>query len=95
MRQQFATDLVSEEAARNVDLLAPHNHNFLPVENLLRDDRREATQEVALAINHDGRRGECGHVESRQEIIQCQQGCKLHRAKESRSTYRIERQNRP
>lgn len=56
--------LVAEEAAGDVDLLAPHNDNFLAVEDLLRDYRSEPSEEVALAINYDGGRRECGHGES-------------------------------
>jgi len=32
------TDLVSEEAARNVDFLAPNHYDFLARKNLLRDN---------------------------------------------------------
>ena len=49
--------LVAEEAARNIDLLAPHNDNLLPIQNLLGDNGRKPAQEVALAINDDLRRG--------------------------------------
>ena len=54
--------LVPEEAARNVDLLAPHHNDFLPIEDLLRDDGGQSSKEVTLAINDDGSRRECGHV---------------------------------
>ena len=58
------THLVPEEAARDVDLLAPHNDDFLAIEHLLRDNRSKPPKEVALAINNDGGRGEGGHRES-------------------------------
>ena len=53
--------LVAEEAARDVDLFAPHNNNFLSVENLLGDYGSESTQEMALSIYYDGGRRNCGH----------------------------------
>ena len=53
--------LVAEEATRDVNLLAPHNDNLLPAQNLLRDNGRKSAQEMALAINDDGARGEGGH----------------------------------
>ena len=56
--------LVAEEAARDVDLLAPHNDNLLPTQNLLGDNGCQPAQEMALAINNDGGRGEGGHRES-------------------------------
>ena len=61
---RYDTDLVAEEAARNVYLLAPYNDNLLAVENLLRDNRSQPTKKMALAINDDGGRGEGGHGES-------------------------------
>ena len=56
--------LVAEEAAGDVDLLAPDDDNLLAVQNLLRHDRRKPSEEMALAINNDGGRGEGGHRES-------------------------------
>ena len=53
--------LVAEEAARNVDLLAPDDDNLLAVENLLRDNRSEATKKMALAVDDNGGGGEGGH----------------------------------
>ena len=53
--------LVAEEAAGNVDLLAPDDNNLLTVEDLLRDNRSKATQKMALAVNDDGGGGEGGH----------------------------------
>ena len=53
--------LVAEEAAGNVDLLAPDDNNLLAVEDLLRDNRSKATQKMALAVNDDGGGGEGGH----------------------------------
>ena len=62
------THLVAEETTRDVNLLTPHDNNLLPAQNLLRDYGRKPAQEMALAINDDGARGEGGHgclVESR------------------------------
>ena len=56
--------LVAEETAGDVDLLAPDDDNLLAVQNLLRHDRRKPSEEMALAINNDGGRGEGGHMES-------------------------------
>ena len=53
--------LVAEEAAGDVDLLAPDYDNLLAVQNLLGDNGRQPAQEMALAINDDGARGEGGH----------------------------------
>ena len=53
--------LVAEEAAGNVDLLAPDDNNLLAVEDLLRDNRSKAAQKMALAVNDNGGGGECGH----------------------------------
>ena len=61
-RARLLAHLVPEEAARDVDLLTPHDCNLLAVENLLGDDRGQSTKEVPLAINNDGRRRECGHA---------------------------------
>ena len=55
------THLVAEEAARNVDLLAPDDDNLLAIQNLLRDYRGQPSEQMALAINDDGGRGEGGH----------------------------------
>lgn len=54
-------DLVAEETAGDVDLLAPNDNNLLAVEDLLRDNRSKATQEMALAVNDNGGGGEGGH----------------------------------
>ena len=56
--------LVAEEAARDVDLLAPDDDDLLAAQNLLRDYGRQPSKEMALAINNDGGRGEGGHRES-------------------------------
>ena len=55
--------LVAEEAARDVDLFAPDDNNFLSVENLLGDYGGESTQEMALSIYYDGGRRNGGHGE--------------------------------
>ena len=56
-----ATYLVAEEAAGNVDLLAPNDNNLLAVEDLLRDNRSKTTKKMALAVNDDRGGGERGH----------------------------------
>ena len=53
--------LVAEEAARDVNLLAPNDDNLLAVQDLLGHNGGQPTEEMALAINDDGARGEGGH----------------------------------
>ena len=55
------THLVAEEAARDIDLLAPDDNNLLAVEDLLRDNRSKSAQKMALAVYDDGGGGEGGH----------------------------------
>jgi len=55
--------LVPEEAAGHVDLLATHDNDLLARESLLGNYGGQTSQQVSLAINHDGRRGESGHFE--------------------------------
>ena len=55
--------LVAEETARDVNLFAPDNDNFLSVENLFGDYGSESTQEMALSIYYDGGRRNGGHDE--------------------------------
>lgn len=57
--------LVAEETARDVNLFAPDNDNFLSVENLFGNNGGESTQEMALSIYYDGGRRDCGHDKSR------------------------------
>lgn len=54
-------DLVSEEAARNIDFFASNHYDFLARKNLLGDNRGQSTKEMTLAINNDGCRRESGH----------------------------------
>jgi len=63
-RWQSGTDLVAEETARDVDLLAANNGNLLTREDLFCNDACKATQEMALAVYDDWRRGESGHFEA-------------------------------
>lgn len=49
------THLVAEKAAGDVNLLASHNDNFLPRENLLGDYGSQSTKEMTFAVNYDGR----------------------------------------
>jgi hypothetical protein len=55
--------LVAEEAARDVNLFAPDNDNFLSAENLFGNYGGESTQEMALSIYYDGGRRNGGHDE--------------------------------
>lgn len=55
--------LVAEEAARDINLFAPDNDNFLSAENLFGDYGGESTQEMALSIYYDGGRRNGGHDE--------------------------------
>lgn len=55
------THFVAEKASRDVNFLAPDNDDFLPGENLLRNDGGQSTKEVTLAIDDDGCRRESGH----------------------------------
>lgn len=69
------TDLVPEEAAANIDLLASNNDDLLAVKSLLGDCGRQTTQEMALAVDDNGRRGERGHfrglIRYRRSIRDC------------------------
>ena len=60
--------LVAEEAAGNVDLLAPDDNNLLAVEDLLRDNRSKTAEKMALAINDNGGGGEGGHGASNARV---------------------------
>ncbi len=55
------TDLVTEEAAADVDLLTSNNNDLLASKNLLGNNRSQTAQEVAFAINDDRSCGERGH----------------------------------
>lgn len=44
-------ELVAEELARDVEVLATHNSDVLAVENFLGHDGSETTEEVVLAVN--------------------------------------------
>lgn len=57
----FETHLVPKERARDVNLFAAHNHNFLAVQDLLGDNGGQSTKEMTLAINYDGCRRESRH----------------------------------
>jgi len=70
VKEVVVAKLVSEEAAGNVDLLAPHDRNLLTGQNLLGDDRGQPTEEMTLAIDDDWRRRECGHFESLEDDFQ-------------------------
>ena len=53
--------LVTEEAARDVDLFAAHNGDLLSGQDLLGNNASETAQKVALAVDDDWRRRESGH----------------------------------
>jgi len=53
--------LVTEEAAADVDLLTSNNNDLLACKNLLGNNRSQTAQEVAFAINDDRSCGERGH----------------------------------
>lgn len=55
--------LLAHESAGDGDLLAPHHHHSLPIEQLLRDDGREAPKHVVARIDHHSPRAEArpGH----------------------------------
>lgn len=61
--------LVAEEAARDIDLLAAHDHNLLSTQGLLGNDGGQATEEVAFAINDNWGRGESGHDGSNEAVM--------------------------
>jgi hypothetical protein len=58
---ELLSHLVSEERARDVDLLAPDNNDFLAIENLLGDDGRQTTEEMAFPVDDNRSRGDCSH----------------------------------
>ena len=41
-------ELVSVQGPRNVHILCPHAHHVLPVQELLRDHRRQPAEQVAF-----------------------------------------------
>ena len=48
--------LVADERARNADLIASHNHDLLASEELLGNNRGEATKKVVAAVDNDSLR---------------------------------------
>ena len=50
--------LRAEEFARDVELLAPNNHELLTVEQLLGDNAGKAAQEMTLPVHDDLRKPE-------------------------------------
>lgn len=62
------SNLVAEEAAGDVDLLAADDGNLLAREDLLRNDTGQATEQMAFAVNNDGARRERGHFEQSRRI---------------------------
>ena len=51
-------ELVTEQRASNVHLLAAHNNDMLAREQLLSDLRGQTTKEMALGVNHNDLREE-------------------------------------
>jgi hypothetical protein len=66
--QLEAAHLHAEEGARDVDELGSDDDNLLPGQRLLGDDGRQATEQVALAIDDDGRVAEGGHLLGANEV---------------------------
>ena len=62
------SNLVAEEAAGDVDLLAADDGNLLAREDLLGNDAGQATEQMAFAVNNDGARRERGHFEQSRRI---------------------------
>jgi len=58
------SELVTEEAPRDVDFLTPDHNDFLARKDLLGDYRSQPAKEMAFAINYDGAGRERGHGES-------------------------------
>lgn len=59
-RHKTARTLVAEERARDVALLRAHNHDLLAGQQLLRNDRRHAAEQVTTSVNDDELRGANG-----------------------------------
>jgi len=57
----MVAELVPEERAADVDLLAPYDDNLLARKDLLGDNGGKATEEVALSIDYHRGRREGGH----------------------------------
>jgi len=68
MEEIMVSELVAEEAAGDVDLLAADDGNFLAREDLLGNDAGQATEQMAFAVDNDGARRECGHFEQSRRI---------------------------
>ena len=48
--------LLADEAARHADLLAADDDHLLPIQQLLGDNRRQASEHVVARVHHDALR---------------------------------------
>jgi len=65
------SNLVAEEAAGDVDLLAADDGNLLAREDLLGNDAGQATEQMAFAVDNDGVGRERGHFEQSRRFKLC------------------------
>jgi len=63
MEEIMVSELVAEEATRDVDLLAADDGDLLAREDLLSDSAGQATEQMAFAVDNNGARRERGHIE--------------------------------
>jgi len=63
MEEIMVSELVAEEATRDVDLLAADDVDLLAREDLLSDSAGQATEQMAFAVDNNGARRERGHIE--------------------------------
>jgi len=63
VQEVMVPQLVPEEAAADINLLASDHNDLLPRESLFGDNRRQTTQQVPFAVNDDRGRRERGHFE--------------------------------
>jgi len=52
--------LLADEAARHADLLAADDDHLLPIQQLLGDNRRQASEHVVARVHHDALRAHAG-----------------------------------
>jgi len=68
MQEIVVPELVTEEAAGDINLLAADDGELLPREDLLGDDAGQATEQMSLPVDNDGGRRERGHFEQSRQI---------------------------
>jgi len=68
VKEIVVAELITEEAARDVDFLASYDDDLLAIQDLLGYNGGQPTKKVTLAVNDDrgGRNG--GHGESEKEM---------------------------